>query len=36
MCRFDNVYVDEEYRVAKDIRGSLLVVARDGPPQVFE
>ena len=36
VCRFDNVYVDNEYRVAVDIRGSLLVVARDGPPQVFE
>jgi hypothetical protein len=29
------VYVDGSLRVAQDIRGDTLVVARDGPPRVF-
>lgn len=33
---FDNVYVDDRYRVARDIRGDTLVVERDGPPRTFE
>lgn len=32
---FDNVYVDTQYRVARDIRGDTLVVARDGDPRTF-
>lgn len=32
---FDNVYVDEQYRVAQDIRGDTLVVMRDGAPRTF-
>ena len=32
---FDTVYMDDEIRVATDIRGDTLVVARDGPPRVF-
>ena len=34
-CRFDTVYLDADYRVAKDIRGDTLVVQRDGPPRRF-
>lgn len=33
--RFDTVYADKRIRVAKDIRGDVLVVARDGPPRDF-
>lgn len=32
---FDNVYVDDVYRVARDSRGDMLVVMRDGAPLVF-
>ncbi|KIZ03869.1 putative plastid-lipid-associated protein 11, chloroplastic [Monoraphidium neglectum] len=32
---FDTVYVDDQLRVAQDIRGDTLVVARDGPPRIF-
>ncbi|KAI8475856.1 MAG: plastid lipid associated protein [Monoraphidium minutum] len=32
---FDTVYVDDNIRVAQDIRGDTLVVARDGPPRIF-
>ena len=35
MCRFDNVYVDSELRVAKDSRGDTLVVGRVGPPRMY-
>ena len=34
-CRFDTVFMDDNIRVAKDIRGDTLVVARDGPPRAF-
>jgi hypothetical protein len=33
---FEQVYIDDEVRVAKDIRGDTLVVVRDGPPRIFE
>jgi hypothetical protein len=33
--RFDTVYLDEDIRVAKDIRGDTLVVERDGAPRRF-
>ncbi len=32
---FENVYVDDRIRVAKDVRGDTLIVSRDGPPRVF-
>ncbi|KAJ9527872.1 hypothetical protein QJQ45_005520 [Haematococcus lacustris] len=32
---FDNIYVDQEVRIARDIRDDVLVVVRDGPPRVF-
>ncbi len=35
LLRFDNVYVDEEVRIAKDVRNDVLVVERDGPPRIF-
>lgn len=34
-CRFDTIYLDDEFRVAKDIRGDTLVVRRGGPPRAF-
>ena len=34
-CRFDNVYVDGELRVAKDSRGDTLVTRRVGPPHTY-
>jgi len=30
---FDNVYLDSRIRVSKDIRGNVLITARDGPPR---
>eukprot|EP00873_Tetraselmis_striata_P036818 jgi/Tetstr1/457082/TSEL_043743.t1 len=33
---FESVYLDDEIRVARDVRGDTLVVARDGPPRLFE
>mmetsp|Transcript_11414 Transcript_11414/g.27086 ORF Transcript_11414/g.27086 Transcript_11414/m.27086 type:complete len:222 (+) Transcript_11414:92-757(+) len=32
---FDTVYLDDQIRVARDIRGDTLVVARDGLPREF-
>jgi hypothetical protein len=32
-CRFDTVYMDDDVRIAEDIRGDTLIVARDGPPR---
>mmetsp|Transcript_21792 Transcript_21792/g.37186 ORF Transcript_21792/g.37186 Transcript_21792/m.37186 type:complete len:138 (-) Transcript_21792:798-1211(-) len=32
---FDNVWVDDEVRIAFDIRKDVLVVLRDGPPRTF-
>uniref|UniRef100_A0A7S3QMJ7 Plastid lipid-associated protein/fibrillin conserved domain-containing protein n=1 Tax=Dunaliella tertiolecta TaxID=3047 RepID=A0A7S3QMJ7_DUNTE len=32
---FETVYVDDSIRMARDIRGDYLVVARDGPPIMF-
>ena len=34
-CRFENVYLDDEIRVSKDIRKDTLVTVRQGPPRVF-
>ena len=33
---FDNVYVDKEYRLSKDVRGDYLLVQRAGPARRFE
>lgn len=33
---FDTVYMDDELRIAKDIRGDTLIVKRDGKPRVFK
>jgi hypothetical protein len=33
--RFDTIYVDDNLRVAQDIRGDTLIVTRDGPPRIF-
>jgi len=33
---FESVYLDDKIRVAKDVRGDTLIVARDGPPRLFE
>ncbi|KAK9836422.1 hypothetical protein WJX74_000143 [Apatococcus lobatus] len=30
---FDTVYLDQNIRVAKDIRGDTLITTRDGPPR---
>lgn len=32
---FDTVYMDEDIRVAEDVRGDTLIVQRDGPPRKF-
>eukprot|EP00892_Ulva_mutabilis_P004221 jgi/Ulvmu1/2170/UM013_0014.1 len=32
---FDTVYLDDSVRIAQDIRGDTLIVARDGPPREF-
>jgi hypothetical protein len=32
---FDTVYLDKDIRIAKDVRGDTLIVARDGPPRWF-
>lgn len=32
---FDSVYMDAQYRVARDIRGDTLVCIRDGAPQLY-
>lgn len=34
--RFDNVYMDDSIRVSKDIRGDILITARDGAAQRFQ
>jgi hypothetical protein len=33
---FDTVYVDNKIRIARDIRGDTLIVAREGPPRWFK
>eukprot|EP00877_Chromochloris_zofingiensis_P002630 jgi/Chrzof1/12368/Cz06g31320.t1 len=33
---FDTVYLDDDIRIAQDIRGDTLIVGRDGPPRIFE
>jgi len=32
---FDSVYSDPRIRIARDVRGDVLVAARDGPPREF-
>jgi hypothetical protein len=34
--RFDNIYLDDEVRIALDIRNDVLICTRDGAPRVFE
>ncbi len=34
-CRFDTVFIDDEFRISQDSRGDTLVCARDGPPRWF-
>eukprot|EP00951_Prasinocladus_malaysianus_P046369 scaffold638592_cov56-Prasinocladus_malaysianus.AAC.1 len=33
--RFESIYLDDKIRIAKDIRGDTLIVAKDGPPRIF-
>ena len=35
LCRFSNVFVGKDLRIARDSRGDTLIVARDGPPRKF-
>lgn len=32
---FDTIYLDKDIRIAKDVRGDTLIVARYGPPRWF-
>ena len=34
-CRFETVYLDDDLRIAKDIRGDTLIVENGGPATKF-